>query len=167
MVLAFSFLFPFLYLVLANLLSRDIVIMGKLLFSGRETVWRLYFEEILTHPLSTHIGDTISMTEVLYQANFNTHNAWMQVAWEYSLPVGGLFLLCFFLFLQGVIKVTRSSKKGKWILACFCAGMIHMTFESALIVGALDYTLLYVFPLFVIPVCCERAAPLSSGKAGE
>lgn len=145
----FFVLFPLAYLGLASLMNGNVQIFGKLLFSGRETVWRIYLQEILFHPFAMHVGETINMSDLLYQASFNTHNAWLHVAWEYSLLAGILFLVALLILMLKMSRKMRFCKEQRLITACFCAGLFHMTFEASLIVGALDFTLLYLMPVLL------------------
>lgn len=135
---------PFLSATLVEWLGADFKIMGESAWTGREQMWPEIIEKIARSPLTFKIDDIIVNR---YGEGLGAHNAWLSVAWDYSVPVAALFLLL--LYRMGCsFGVNKKNAANGVVVACFISGLLHMSFEAALICGALDYSLYFLLPLF-------------------
>ena len=113
-------------------------------FTGRIAIWNTIFENIEQNPIS------LNMDKVLadhYGEELGAHNVWLDIMWKYSLPVAVAFLAAM-IYLCHHMSRSLTKKRTSVVSACFVAAIVHMTFEAALIGGALDYTLYFLVAIW-------------------
>lgn len=138
LLMTLSLLFPLFWVMFFELLGGDttITVFGKPLFSGREGLWITIIESIFTTPFSLHITELVSGSVIEHSA----HNAFWELIWCYTI----WFALVYFGFVASKVTDAYRSVKGKLSLAFFAALIIlffHMCFETAMISGAVNFTI--------------------------
>jgi hypothetical protein len=113
------------------------------LFTGREVIWPYVLEVVFDHPLSMRVDEVVLDH---YGGDLGAHNAWLDIAWKYSLPVAVLFLIAIFNMGKWIVKKSNTPNSSV-LISCFICGLIHMSFETSIISGALDYTLYFFIAL--------------------
>ena len=141
--------FPIISSSFADLLGQDFEILGETVFTGRDIIWGNVLEELRETPLKMHFGEKVPTKGFAYYGKgLNSHNSILEIMWRYSVPIGIVFLIMFYMLIRRLIAVV-DAKKYAPIMAGFCAAIVHMSLEASLFVSALDYTLYFILPLFI------------------
>jgi hypothetical protein len=128
------------------------MILGKSFFSGREVLWNNIFTIVTQNPLIVNFNQSVPTIGMGYYGDgLGTHNAFLGILWNYSLPV---MVLIYFLF---IFKVHNCSKKVKGIvgismIAVLLSMFFHMAFEETLLSGGVNYMLK---AFFLVPMIGE------------
>lgn len=142
-VMVFFIVLPFMISILVRLLGENFQIFGISAWTGRDVIWPYAIEKLMENPFVFRIN------EVLYELNggdLGAHNVWLTVAWNYSLPVAIIFIISLFRLGKSLFADNRT-KEVSVLIAYFVGGVWHMSFESSILVGALDYSLYFLLTL--------------------
>ena len=134
---------PFVVSFLVEWLGADFEILGASAWTGREDLWPEVIETLLAEPLGIKVHRVV---RDFYGTDLGTHNAWLSVAWKYSVPVAFVFIASLFYMGRHILQCSMK-KRGAVLLGCFICGLLHMSFEAAIITGALDYSLYFLMIL--------------------
>ncbi len=144
--LAVAVLFPLIWVAFFELMGEntDLMLFGKPIFSGRETIWINIIDSVFELPFNLHISELIEGSVTDHSA----HNAFWELIWSYSI----WFVAVYFGFICSKVTDSYKSVKGKITLAFFVALIVlflHMCFETTMISGAVNFT---IKAFLVIPI---------------
>lgn len=134
---------PFMVSFLVELLSAEFKVLGVSAWTGRENLWPLVIENLISEPFGFRINRMLYNS---YGVDLGAHNAWLSVAWNYSVPVAIIFLASLFKIGKRLVSIDNG-RESSILIACFIGGLLHMSFESSLLCGALDYSLYFIWTL--------------------
>lgn len=122
-----SVIFAYLYAItLFDLWGHGkIIIFGKDIFTGRQTIWAQAFHELSGYKLLFGIGNTL---EIRNGVNANLHNQMMGYLVVYGLPV---FVLFIFLFIRSSIDVLKRLRNINFLIFTL-AVLLSCYFETLL-----------------------------------
>ena len=144
---------PFAVTLLVEQLGVDFEFMGSSAWTGREEIWPHVIETVSEDPFSMRLGQSVAHN---YSTELGAHNALLDVAWKFSLPIAVIFFIGLFAMGRLLHKVNAENRCSGVLLSCFAAGLLHMAMEASLITGALDYTLYFLLAMFCgIPLLRE------------
>lgn len=145
-----SLLLPFFINLISRWLGADFLLLGESVLTGREVVWKNAADILLSRPFVTHIGSAVPIDSIAYYGQgLGCHNAFLEISWRYSFVVTGMLFACLLLTIRKIFKETSVATQRK-IVPILLASLWHMSFESSLLVGAFDYTLLMLIPVLMI-----------------
>ena len=90
----------------------------------------------------------ISVEAENYSGELNAHNVWIEIGWNFSLEVSVIFVIALLYMSHHLLVSLVGKERSAVIAATLVAGIIYMTFEASLIVGALDYSLYFLISTF-------------------
>lgn len=135
---------PFIVSFLVKALGADFEILGASAWTGREELWPDIIQTLTSDPFGFKIDQVV---HELYGVDLGAHNVWLTVGWNYSVPVTVVFLISVFCIGNTFLRNSHG-KNTAVLIACFIGGLLHMSFESAIICGALDFSLYFLCTLF-------------------
>lgn len=146
--------FPLLILFLINILPNEITIFGKLLFSGREQIWKNILEAFLNNPFATHLNESpyysnVIQNDIVSVKAWGSHNGLLAVQWNYGIVVT---ILAIYILGVQIIDLKRSAENHKnscVVYIVLLATIFSISFEEGLLMGNVCTTATLVM-LFII-----------------
>lgn len=140
-------------LTLTSILPSNISIFGKLIFSGRESIWKKIIETFLAHPFLSHLNESPYTRNILQNGtvgsiSMGAHNGVLAVLWYYGLIVT---ILIIYIIAYRVLEVKRCSETS--FNACvtyilIIATIFTLSFEEGMLLGNICTT--FILPIFFI-----------------
>ena len=149
---------PLLVTTLMEWFGRDLNFMGASVWTGREEIWPRALEKVREAPFRINLGRVLAEN---YDVELGAHNVWLDVAWRFSLPIAILFLISLYHTGKRFVTAVNIDRRAVALVACFGAGLLHMSLEAAIISGALDYTLYFLLAVFCGMALTKRKEDLT------
>lgn len=144
---------PILILILMNILPSEVTIFGKLLFSGREQIWKNIFDAFIQNPFSHHLDispyySNIWLNNAEALKGWGAHNGFLAIQWNYGLLV--LFPVIYILYknVAEIRKYAVANINSCIVYIVILATLFSISFEEALLMGNICTTSL--FPVLFI-----------------
>jgi len=137
---AIFFFLPFFIKPISGFLESILGFLEDSLFTGRENIWPRILSVRMNEPWGIKIDQVVADH---YGTDLRAHNVWLDVAWNFSLPMAAIFL-CAVIAVGYYIGKQAKTHQAVTLASCFFGFLLHMTFEASLLSGALDYTLYFL-----------------------
>ena len=141
--------------------------MGETIDTGRNIIWRNVTSDIFHNIWDSHLGEDVSTVGMAYYGEgLGSHNVFLDISWKYTIIASVLFFIIIFLIINRLYR-DLSGQAQKCMLITWFAILLHMTFESSLFVGAIDYTMCLIMPLLLLKLQGKEEALESSNTGGN
>ena len=131
---------PILILILMNILPSEVTIFGKLLFSGREQIWKNIFDAFVQNPFAHHLDISPYYSNILLNnaealKGWGAHNGFLAIQWNYGIIV--LIPVVYILFKNVVEmrKYAEANVNSCIVYIVLLATLFSLSFEEALLMG--------------------------------
>lgn len=149
---------PVLILYLMNIFPSGTTIFGKMLFSGRELIWKIILNEFISNPFSHHLDESP------YYSNFQdslkamkawgSHNGILAVQWNYGFFVT---ILVIFVYIYHILDLKRNAEINRnscMVYIIVLASIVSLSFEEGMLMGNINTTI--ILPMLFIIGRSER-----------
>lgn len=145
---------PFAITELFKILPSGLLFFGKMLFSGREIIWKNIISAFFDEPLSHHLIEApyysaIMLNNIEKKKSWGCHNGILGVQWNYGLIVTVLVIVIFMIRFKNFKIIVEKNRNASMIFLIMLATIFYISFEEGMILGNICTTI-FLPMLFVI-----------------
>lgn len=153
-ILATPVVIPFAITELFTILPSGILFFGKMLFSGREIIWKNIIGTFFDEPLSHHLIEapyysTIMLNNIEMEKSWGCHNGILGIQWNYGLIVTVLVIVIFMIRFKDIKTIVEKNRNSNMIFLIMIATIFYTSFEEGMILGNICTTI-FLPMLFII-----------------
>lgn len=159
---------PVLILVLMNILPNEITIFGKLLFSGREQIWKNIADAFINNPFSHHLDTSPFYSNIMLNnaetlKGWGAHNGFLSIQWNYGILVLIPIVFILLINVKELRKYADANINSCIVYVITLATLFSLSFEESLLMGNICTTTILPL-LFIIgrseqynaDLCCNK-----------
>ena len=131
---------PVIILFLTDILPRNVAIFGKLLFSGREPIWRAVANAFFQNPFSYHLDESPFYSNVILNnvetvKAWGAHNGLLSLQWNYGILVLLPVMYILYMNVKELRQYADNNIHSCVVYVVVLATIFSLSFEEALLTG--------------------------------